>query len=261
MTLMRVLCCTLTLATVCWICLAQEYDPSVHFEVASVRSMGEGKIGTASGGPGTNDPETVTYEAARMETLIRGAFDIQPSQLDGPSWIYLERYAVNAKVPSGATKEQFRQMMVNLLVERFGLVFHRAVKEFPAYAITVAKGGPKLMPTTHNDQFGKAQCSSSDRETMKCEWTQTSAGVLANRIATLLAPGKLTTPVVDHTGISGKFDFTLEFPVITSKSDPIDIATNLSDALRKQAGLQLEPIKLSLPVFFIDHLERDPTPN
>jgi uncharacterized protein (TIGR03435 family) len=223
--------------------------------------MGQGRIGRASGGPGTDDPERVTYEAARMETLIRDAFGIEPDQLDGPSWIYLERYAVNAKVPSGATGEQFRQMMVNLLVERFGLVFHRVAKELPAYAITVAKGGPKLMPTTLNDQFGRFQCSSSDRETMKCELTQTSIGVLANRIENLLRPGKVDIPVVDHTGISGKFDFNLEFPVITSTSDPIDIATNLSDALRKQVRLQLESIKLSVSVLVIDHLERNPTPN
>jgi uncharacterized protein (TIGR03435 family) len=261
MTSMRVLCCTLMLAPVCWICLAQEYDPSVHFEVASVRPMGQGQIGRASGGPGTNDPETVNYEAARMETLIRGAFDIEPYQLDGPSWIDSERYAINAKVPSGATRDQFRQMIVNLLVERFGLVFHRAAKEIPAYAITVAKGGSKLMPTTHNDQFGKFQCSSTDRETMKCELTQTSIGVLTNRIEILLRPGKLDAPVMDHTGISGKFDFNLEFPVITSTSDLIDIATNLSDALRKRVGLQLESIKLSFPVLVIDHLERNPTPN
>jgi uncharacterized protein (TIGR03435 family) len=74
-------------------------------------------------------------------------------------------------------------------------------------------------------------------------------------------PGKVDAPVVDHTGISGKFDFNLEFPVITSTSDLIDIATNLSDALRKQVGLQLESIKLSVPVLVIDHLERNPTPN
>ncbi len=151
-------------------------------------------------------------------------------------------------------------MMVNLLVERFGLGFHHETKEISSYAITVAKGGPKLMPTTHNDQFGKFQCSSSDGETMKCEWTQTSIGVLTNRIENLLRPGKVDIPVVDRTGISGKFDFNLEFPVIRSTSDLIDIVTNLSDALRK-VGLQLESIKLSVPVVVIDHLERNPTPN
>ncbi len=92
MTSMRVLRCTLMLAPMCWICLAQKYDPSVHFEVASVRPMGQGRIGRASGGPGTNDPETFSYEAARMETLIREASGIEPYQLDGPSWIYLERF-------------------------------------------------------------------------------------------------------------------------------------------------------------------------
>jgi uncharacterized protein (TIGR03435 family) len=95
---------------------------------------------------------------------------------------------------------------------------------------------------------------------MKCEWTQTSLGVLTNRIENLLRPGKVDVPVVDHTGISGKFDFNLEFPAITSTSDLIDIATNLSDSLRK-VGLQLESTKLSLPVLVIDHLERNPTPN
>lgn len=79
---MRVVCCTLILAAAHWKCLAQEYNPSVRFEVASVRPMGQGQIGGVSGGPGTNDPETITYEAARMETLLRGAFGIEPYQLD-----------------------------------------------------------------------------------------------------------------------------------------------------------------------------------
>jgi uncharacterized protein (TIGR03435 family) len=260
MTSMRGLCCTLMLSVVgCCICLAQT-DPSVHFEVASVRPMGEGQIGRASGGPGTNDPENVTYEAARMETLIRAAFGIEPSQLEGPSWIYSERYAVKAKAPSGTTAEQFRQMMANLLVERFGLAFHSVAKEIPSYAITVAKGGFKLMPS-HNDQPGKLQCSSSDGNTMKCEWTQTTIGMLTSRLAQLLRrPGIQSPPIADHTGINGKFDFNLEFPVIMSTSDVVETATNLSDALRK-VGLQLEAIKSSSTVLVVDRLERNPTPN
>ncbi len=66
------------LAPVCWICLAREYDPSVHFEVASVRPMGQDEL-EELGGPGSNDAETVTYEAARMEVLIRDAFGIEPN--------------------------------------------------------------------------------------------------------------------------------------------------------------------------------------
>jgi uncharacterized protein (TIGR03435 family) len=76
----------------------------------------------------------------------------------------------------------------------------------------------------------------------------------------LTGAGGPITPVIDHTGISGKFDFTLDVP---SRLEPDleDVATDISDALQREVGLKLERVKVPLPVLIIDHAERVPTPN
>jgi len=248
-------------AFACSLCIAQS-EPSPHFEVASVKPMGEGRLGSFSGGPGSTDPERITFQATTMENLIRSAYNVLPYQISGPSWLSTERYAVTAKLPPGTSLEQMRQMLANLLAERFGLVFHRVMKDFPGYAITVAKGGPKLTPTTHDDKFPVFRGASDGHGSMHYELTQTSTALLTNRISMMLrtGPGSTTEPVVDRTGITGKFDFTLD---VSDKPGPDleDVATDISDALERQAGLKLERVKVPLPVLMIDHVERVPTPD
>lgn len=247
-----------------WLAIGQSKGPS--FEVASVKPVGAGRIGAFTGGPGSSDPERITFEAATMEVLIQSAFDLMPYQISGPSWIRTERYAVTAKLPPGTTGEQLRQMMVNLLAERFGLVYHQQMKDFPGYAIVATKGGSKvrakLKPTTHSDPSALFYGASDGFGTIRYQLTQTSMHLLTNRISMMLrtGPGALTTPVVDHTGISGKFDFTLDVPS-EIKRDLESVAVDISDALQQQLGLRLERAKVPLPMVIVDHVERVPPVN
>jgi uncharacterized protein (TIGR03435 family) len=259
----RILRCAPIAAFACSLCIAQS-ESSPHFEVASVKPMGEGRLGSFSGGPGSTDPDRITFQATTIEILIRSAYNVLPYQISGPSWLSTERYAVTAILPAGTSREQLQQMLASLLAERFGLVFHRVMKDFPGYAITIAKGGPKLTPTTHDDNFAVFRGANDGHGTMHYELTQTSTTLLTNRISLMLqaltGPGPTTTPVVDHTGISGKFDFTLDVPS-RLELDLEDVATNISDALEREIGLKLERVKVPLPVLIIDHAERVPTPN
>jgi uncharacterized protein (TIGR03435 family) len=254
-------------AFACSLCIAQS-ESSSHFEVASVKPMGEGRLGSFSGGPGSTDPERITFQATTIEILIRAAYNLLPYQISAPSWLSTERYAVTGILLPGTSQEQLRQMLANLLAERFGLVFHRVMKDFPGYAITVAKGGPKLTPTTHDDNFPVFRSQNDGHGTVHYVLTQTSMTLLTNRISLMLGPGPVTTPIVDHTGISGKFDFTLDVPSAlytlgSARLEPDleDVATNISDALEREVGLKLEGVKVPLPVLIIDHAERVPTPN
>lgn len=83
-------------------------------------------------------------------TLLLNAFGVRPDQVSGPSWLFEpntltpNRYDIVANVPPGTTGEQANEMLRNLLVDRFHLVFHTVRKDFEGYALTVAKGGPKL---------------------------------------------------------------------------------------------------------------------
>jgi uncharacterized protein (TIGR03435 family) len=126
------------------------------FEVASVKPAGPAHDGPSvyRGGPGTADPERVTYERMGLLSLIQGAYNptggydaihtLDFDQISGPAWLSTDLYFVDAKLPPGATKEQLRLMWQDLLAERFHLTLHIATKEFTVYELTVAKNGPKF---------------------------------------------------------------------------------------------------------------------
>jgi len=124
---------------------------NLTFEVASVRpSPPPGPhpfYGPARGGPGTNDPERITWSNAALRAIIMGAYDVQTFQLIAPDWLSSARYDIAAKVPAGATSEQVSVMWQNLLKDRFGLVLHHESKELPVEVMTIAKGGAKLKET------------------------------------------------------------------------------------------------------------------
>ena len=106
------------------------------FEVASVKrsapvpASGGVFFGPPRGGPGTSDPEQITWTYATLKGLLMRAYDVKAYQVSGPAWLDTERYDVAAKVPVGVTKEQVERMWQNLLEERFGMTLHRELKEF-----------------------------------------------------------------------------------------------------------------------------------
>lgn len=108
--------------------------------------MGKMMMGS-KGGPGSADPGHITYTNLSLKNLLVNAYDVKGYQISGPAWLDSERFDVVAKVPQGATKEQVRIMMQNLLQERFKLVVHHETKEMPMYALVVGKGGPKMKVT------------------------------------------------------------------------------------------------------------------
>jgi uncharacterized protein (TIGR03435 family) len=131
-------------------CLAvsQSADKKVEFEVASVKvapppESGRMRMGFR-GGPGTGDPTRLTIENYNMFLLIMRAYDLSPFQISGLDRSGSERFNVTAKVPEGATKEQFQLMLQNLLVDRFQLKVHHETKELPIYELVVGKNGPKF---------------------------------------------------------------------------------------------------------------------
>ena len=131
---------------------AQTPDPSLTFEVATVKpataaNLGDGKrmirVG-AQGGPGTNDPGQISYSFMSMRNLLMQAFNLRSYQIQGPPWLDSERFDIVAKVPAGASKDDVRVMLQNLLKERFQLASHRDRKEQSIYALVVGKNGPKM---------------------------------------------------------------------------------------------------------------------
>jgi uncharacterized protein (TIGR03435 family) len=124
----------------------QQIESSSSFEVASVKRGDPNatriSVGIAPGG-------RLTATNATVKMLIRQAFDLRDNQISGgPSWLDSEHYDVEAKVGDGVTIPAgpaggalLRNMLRSLLIERFGLAFHRESKEETVYELVVAKGG------------------------------------------------------------------------------------------------------------------------
>ena len=222
------------------------------------------------------------------------AYDVQTYQINAPDWLSTERYDIVAKVPAGATKSQVNVMWQNLLKERFGLVLHHESKEFQVDELTAAKGGLKLKETSlppnaepftpipgppKNDKNGLPEMNGTGAIVAITlnNGTPTARmvakGLPLSEIATRLA-GLLRRPVVDKTGLTGKYDFTLEFtpdlsgfsflpppPGAAPSGNASDPGTSIPSAVEEQLGLKLRATKGMLDVIVVDHAEKVPTEN
>src|ERR1039457_4817815 len=216
------------------------------FEVASVKPaepqpMGQMRV-MMRGGPGTPDPGQLTYSNVSLKNVLTNAYGVKGYQINGPKWLDSERFDIAAKIPMGATKEQLKQMMQNLLAERFKLALHHETKELPMYALVVGKGGAKLkesvdenatasgaappppggdralpaMPRMKVGADGMPQLpSGAGKYGMTTMMTNGRLRAVGNRqpVAALteLLGNLLGVPVVDATGLKANYDFTLDF--------------------------------------------------
>jgi uncharacterized protein (TIGR03435 family) len=186
-----------------------------------------------------------------LGTLILAAWDLEPSQLSGPAWLRSDRYDIAARTSPRTTQAELRQMLQTLLIERFTLVVHADRKELSTYALVVAKGGPKLQPA-NGDQQSAVVFAPPSRFIGRGSTIQGLALVLARPVG---------RPVVDKTGIAGRFDFTLSYSPETLTPDADAPGPSIFTALQEQLGLRLEPQKGMVEVLIVDHAERIPTPN
>ena len=169
-----------------------------------------------------------------------------------------DEYDVEAVAGDGVqVNEHLGELLQKLLADRFQLTFHREQQMMPVYALTVAKNGSKLKAAETSGGHG-ASCQHmgvcSFRSEPLAHFTRWLSFVVLDR------------PVVDKTGITGTFDFTLKWtPDETQFSalglrapSPEDNATAppLFEALQEQLGLKLEPQKIPAEVLVIDHVER-----
>ncbi len=241
----------LALAT---LCLASGQSPKPKaFEVASIKPMQLGGVmmGFSSSGP------RLTLEGYNDFNLIQEAFNLKRYQLartaaleqDFDSWYFISAKAEGAGTP---TKAEFREMLQTLLAERFQLKYHRETREMPVYALVIAKGGPKLKESDPETPR-KANHGVNGRY-QNMDFTQATMDELADGIG-------VDRPVINRTGLTGKYDFKVEATPefrINSNPDPSDIT--IFDALQKTLGLRLEPQKAPIEVLVVDHIGK-PTEN
>src|SRR6185369_958359 len=134
--------------------LAQSPAPSPTFEVAAIKPnvTGNGNSGTT-----TNKGE-ILMENVSLKGIIQNAYDVRNYSFSGPDWLNTVRFDITAKFPTmdeslprQERQAQLRQMMQNLLAERFKLVVHRETKTMGGYALVVDKKGPRLKDSEKKD--------------------------------------------------------------------------------------------------------------
>jgi uncharacterized protein (TIGR03435 family) len=239
----------------------QAVDAPPRFEIADVIADIHASAKIRSNGIARTYPvRNGRYEirSASMVDLIRIAWGFDADKiLGGPNWVELDRFDVIAKVPGGATVEVQRLMLQALLKERFKLLLHEDTKPLPAWALT-ATAKPKLKEADGSGDTG-------------CKQAPVSPGVVRyscrNMTMTAFAAGlrsmagvPLDGPVIDQTGIAGRWNFEVQWSLPIPISDGSDTIT-LADALERQLGLKLEQVPASKPVLVVDSVERKPLEN
>jgi uncharacterized protein (TIGR03435 family) len=237
--------------------LAQE---RFEFEVASLKPAGSKSVRDFGGGPGSKDPGLYHANSASLRDLIAIAWNVDYFQISSGTPLDRQNFDLAAKVPRGATKEQFRAMLQNLLMERFGLKVHMERKQFPAYELVVAKTGLKLKEAVAGDRPGMTSRSSASGGYLlvSLKSQEEPLSILAGM---LHAPNE--APIVDKTGLPGKYTFSLEYiqDLPGAAPDAPPIAPDLSTALQEQLGLQLVSKKLPFDVVVVEAFKKLPTEN
>jgi uncharacterized protein (TIGR03435 family) len=218
------------------------------FEVASV------KVSRSTTRPGVEvSPGSLTIDGS-LHYILGWGFDVKGYQVTGPGWLASERYRIAAKPAAPSSPVDLRRMLQTLLAERLKLAFHRETKELPVYALVVGKNGPRLTesktegePVTTNNPKRVGSGGTSVR---------TSMAHLAD-----LLDGSCPDPVVDRTGLTGRYDFTLDLSSYLPGIQPGDLPVILNEALQKQLGLGLEQRRVAVEMLIVDHIEKVPVEN
>jgi uncharacterized protein (TIGR03435 family) len=239
-------------------------DAKPSFEVATIKpsvpdSPGQGlNVGRGGGNAFT------TLNLPVIE-LIKFAYGVHGKQVTGgPGWLESEKVDILAKpdTPGIPNATQLRTMVQKLLAERFGLEFHREKRELSAYVITLDKAGVKMAKVEGNRGNlpgfgGRGPGAIGVRNSTMPEF----ADFLQARI--------LERPVVDQTGLTDRYDFTLEWkpdPSQLGPNAPATLPANLEErpdlmtAIRQQLGLKIEAGKAAVEVLVIDKIVK-PTEN
>lgn len=262
---------------------AQTAQPDLSFDVASVRPSGARPPDAAEetaadapsgqlGGPGTSDPERIFYFRVPLQRLLMNAYQVQADQISAPVWLASEKFDITAIVRKGATQQQVNVMLQNLLVERFKLALHHATKPGPVYELRVAPGGLKMKqaPPEERTAVQASKVNGVQRRTCRACSIQNLIEAVQGFSVDRLAPDRILDKTgLDQTGLSGKYDFTLEYSVsaaggalkLSALQSQAHMGQDVFSAFEKQLGLKLDKGRAAVDFLIVDRIEKVPTEN
>lgn len=236
---------------------AQAEAGKPEFDVAAIKqNLVGGKRTGIDDSRGFWKAENVT-----VKFLIVYAYRVLPDQVSGaPAWVDADRYDIEARfeedpnLTGSAHADRNRARLQALLATRFQLEIHRQTREWQTYVLVAAKKGPKLTPAE------KKEGASIHSNNGHLE----AAGVTMDDLARALG-SRLGRPVVNESGLPGRFDFTLDFePEIQLSLDKDRPEApgaepgrpSLFTALQDQLGLKLESKKAPVEMLIVDRIAK-----
>jgi uncharacterized protein (TIGR03435 family) len=234
-------------------------------------------------------PDGLSAMGGTLQMLIENAYEIQDFQIVGaPKWVSSNRYDIEAKMDSSQMERlktlspdesrlESKRMLQALLANRFQLVVHRETKELPGYALVIAKGGSKLHQAKPGDTYPNGIKGPDGKPGTGLMimggngGPVTGQGISIEHLARLLSQ-QLGRTVVDETGLTGNYDFTLQWTP-DDRAGPMPDASqgggarsedapppdssrpSIFTAVQEQLGLKLESRKIPVEMLVIDHVE------
>jgi bla regulator protein blaR1 len=245
---------------------AMPADAKPDFAVATIKPS---RPDAPRGGYGIRGQE-VSATNVTVNWMIKLGYNVHAHQISGgPAWLDSDRYDTvgRSDTPGQPNRDQMKLMFRKLLVDRFQLRFHIERKELPVYAMVVARSGAKIAVSNGDPNdfpgigFGRAPgvISLAGRNT----------GL--NGVVNGLQSNILDRPVVDQTGMTGRYDFLLRFTpdpdqaasfggVAPANTADLDAPPDIFTAFEQQLGLKLQPARAVVDVMVIDSIDR-PSPN
>jgi uncharacterized protein (TIGR03435 family) len=229
------------------------------FEVATVRPVdADAKSGRMFRMDGAHRWVATNFT---LQALVALGYDMNPRTISGgPDWMDTQHFNIEAVTPGDVapTRLEQMQMLRALLVERFALKFHRQDKEMAIYALSVAKGGPKLKAAAAPDDPPKiVGVVYPDRIEVPAK------SVTMDDFVAMLQRATLDKPTVNRTGLTGKYDFNLVFAQDQSQyggqvgAAPEDTQSPpLFTAVQEQLGLKLEATRGTVSTMVVDEAVR-----
>jgi len=246
-----------------WVIWSQSAAP-LSFEVASIKSSQPNTWRESRTGE-----DRIDFPYVSPRTCIAFAYGVKEFQVSGPSWLAELRFDILAKGPEGTRREQLHEMMRTLLDQRFHLQAHQETREYQVYTLEVAKGGLKLQESAPDPNapegaaFGMSMTGSG---VGRLEGKRANMTSLANTLARMLG-----RPVVDRTGLTGRYDLELEFSkedtggmrTISPPAGPMPGSETTASifASLQLVGLRLESRKVPMPAIVVDQMDKTATEN
>jgi uncharacterized protein (TIGR03435 family) len=241
----------------------------LSFEVASVKASPTRPAQFRPARPGA---DRIEWQYVTLWYCISYAYGVHSYQMSGPDWLKSVHYDISAKGPVGTTREQLPEMMRTLLAERFKLQIHREKRDIQALSLVVGKDGPKLQASAPEVNDAQVNMSAPQEGGERME---VKGGTMTTLVNTLT--GLLGRPVVDQTGLSGRFDFAFDFsrdqtagsaagggynepPAFPPTAPGAEPGLSIYSSIQR-LGLRLDGHKLPVAVVVIDRAERTPSEN